>query len=228
MSLVVLADATIIFDLDGTLVDTAPDLVRALNVVTAEDGFPDTPVELARAMVGRGARALLRRAYARSGTALPEPVLDVRVGRFLAVYADAIAELSRPFPGAEELLTALDDAGARAVVATNKPQRLTDLLFEALGWSGRFERVLGADAVSRKKPHPAHLAEAAGGVERLRRAIMIGDSDVDVAAARAAGVPVAVMRHGYSETPAHLLGADRVLDELRETLDAAAALIAAA
>jgi phosphoglycolate phosphatase len=223
-----LSGATIIFDLDGTLVDSAPDLVRALNVVVEADGYPTVSLDLVRQMVGRGARALLRRSYARCGTALPEPALDLRVKRFLEAYATGIAERSRPFPGAEAALEALEAAGAVSVIATNKPQHLTDLLIEALGWRPRFARILGADGVSRKKPHPAHLIEAAGGTARITRALMVGDSDVDVAAARAAGVPVAIMRHGYSETPAERLGADRVLERLEETEAAAAALIAAA
>jgi phosphoglycolate phosphatase len=223
-----LAGATIIFDLDGTLVDSAPDLVRALNAVIQDDGYPAVSSELVRQMVGRGARALLRRAYARSGTALPEPALDRRVAHFLKVYEAGVAEHSRPFPGAEAALEALDRAGATSVIATNKPQRLTDLLIEALDWKGRFARVLGADAVTRKKPNAAHLEEAAGGRLLLARALMVGDTDVDVAAARAARVPVVVMSHGYSETPVERLGADRVLERLEETEAAAAALIAAA
>jgi phosphoglycolate phosphatase len=222
-----LRGAIVVFDLDGTLVDTAPDLVRALNAVLEADGFPPASLALVRALVGRGGRALLRRAYARSGTALPEPALDLRVARFLADYETGVAELSRPFPGAEAALDDFVDAGATCVIATNKPQRLTELLIEALSWRGRFARIVGADAASRKKPHAAHLKEAAGGAEHLRRAVMFGDSDVDVAAARAAGVPVAVMRHGYSETPAELLGADRVLEGLEECPDVAAALLAA-
>lgn len=222
-----LSGATIIFDLDGTLVDSAPDLVRALNAVVEEDGYPAVSMELVRQMVGRGARALLRRAYARCGTALPEPALDLRVARFLKAYEAGVAERSLPFPGAEAALDALDRAGAASVIATNKPQHLTDLLIEALDWKGRFVRILGADSVTSKKPHRAHLEEAAGGKLLLARSLMVGDSDVDVAAARAAGVPVAVVRHGYSETPAERLGADRILDRLEETEAAAAALIAA-
>ncbi len=223
-----LKGATIIWDLDGTLADTAPDLVRALNAVVVEDGYPEVSLELVRAMVGRGARALLRRSYARCGTALPEPALDLRVARFISAYEAGIAERSRPFAGAEETLDEFARLGATSVIATNKPQALTDLLMKAFGWEDRFARVVGADAASRKKPHAAHLIEAAGGPDRIVRAVMIGDSDIDVTAARNARVPVAVMRHGYSETPADLLKADRVLESLKESVAAAAALIAAA
>jgi phosphoglycolate phosphatase len=223
----VLSGATVIFDLDGTLVDTAPDLVRALNAVIEADGFPATPIEDVRAMVGRGAKALLRRAYARSGTALPEPHFLDRHARFLDVYAAGIAELSQPFPGAEAAVEGFAAAGARCVMATNKPQALTDLLLGELGWTDRFSRVVGADACPAKKPHAAHLEAAAGGAEALGRAVMIGDSAVDVAAARAAGVPVIALSHGYSETPFERLGADRVLAGFDGVIDAAAALIAA-
>lgn len=222
-----LSGATIIFDLDGTLVDTAQDLVHALNAVVERDGYPAVPLSDVRAMVGRGGRALLRRAYARNGTAVPEPALDVRVARFLEAYEGGVADRSHPFEGAEAALGAFAAAGATCVVATNKPQRLTDLLLDALGWQGRFARVVGADTATHRKPHGAHLKDAAGGAAALARSVMIGDSSIDVAAARAAGVPVVAMRHGYSETPADALGADAVIDGLEETPAAAAALLAA-
>lgn len=206
-----LKGAVILFDLDGTLVDTAPDLVRALAETLAEDGFPPASIEDVRAMVGRGARALLQRGYARVGTARPEPVLDARVARFIALYDADIARHSKPFPGAVEALDALAAAGAELALATNKPQGLTEKLMATLGLSDRFVRMLGADAVPRRKPHPGHLAAAAGGWPALARAVMVGDSETDAAAARAAGVPLVLMAHGYSETPLDALGADRVL-----------------
>jgi len=223
-----LSGVTVIFDLDGTLVDTAGDLVRALNHVMTDDGLIEIGLDDVRQMVGRGSRALLRRAYARHGFSLPEPAMDQRQADFLAAYAADVAQLSRPYPGAVDTLDALDAAGAVSVIATNKPHALTMQLMHELGWQDRFTRIVGADAAPQKKPHASHLETAAGGRENLKRAIMIGDSSVDVAAARAAGVPVAVVRHGYSETPADQLGADRVLDRLEDTLNAAAELTAAA
>ena len=220
-----LAGATIILDLDGTLVDTAPDLVRALNAVVEADGYPATPIEDVRAMVGRGSRALLRRAYARCGTALPEPLMDARQAAFLAIYEAGIADHSRPFPGVEAALDAFMAAGAICVIATNKPQHLTERLIDTLGWRRRFARLVGADAASRKKPHAAHLIEAAGGRDAISRAVMIGDSATDVAAARAAGTPVALMRHGYTERPVETLGADRILEAWEEAPPAVAALL---
>lgn len=221
-----LAGATVIFDLDGTMVDTAPDLVRALNHVMDEDGFPHVPIEDVRAMVGRGSRALLMRGYARCGAALPHDAVSLRVGRFLEAYAADIAARSRPFPGLFEALDALEGDGARAVIATNKPQALTDQLLDALSLRARFVRAVGADAARAKKPDARHLVDAVGPEGDITRAVMVGDSDVDVAAARAAATPVIVMTHGYSETPVERLGADRVIAGFGELHDAAASLLA--
>lgn len=219
-----LRDFTVIFDLDGTLVDTAPDLVRALNAVVEADGFPGVPAQDVREMVGRGARALLRRAYARNGAAMPEPTLTEKVTAFIDAYAADIAALSRPFPGAPACLDTLEAAGARLVIATNKPQRLTDLLLDALGLQDRFVRAVGADAAPKRKPDAAHLLAAVGPEGSIDRSVMVGDSGVDVAAARAAGAPVIVMTHGYSETPPGQLGADRLVSSFAVLHEAVAEL----
>lgn len=223
-----LRGVTVIFDLDGTLVDTAHDILRALNAVMRADGLADVALDDVRAMVGRGSRRLLQRAYARNGAALPEPALDARQAAFIDAYARGIADHSRPFPGAEETLDTLAASGAINALATNKPQPLTTALIDALGWRDRFARIVGVGATPRKKPDPVHLVTAAGGPDALACAIMVGDSATDVAAARAANIPVVVLRHGYTETPADNLGADLVLDSLPETIDAAATLVAAA
>ena len=216
----------IIYDLDGTLVDSAPDLVRALNEVVTADGLPGVPVEDVRRMVGRGARALLQRAYARAGTALPTPILHERVGLFLEAYSAGIATFTAPFPGVIDTLAAFRDAGARQVVATNKPDGLTEQLLDTLGISDWFDAVVGATSAPRRKPDPSHLVMAAGGADWLRRAVMVGDSAPDVGAARAAGVPSIVLSYGYSETPAHDLGADRVIDQFEALPETIAELLA--
>lgn len=210
---------TVIFDLDGTLIDTAPDLLRALNAVIEADGFPPASLDDVRQMVGRGARALLLRAYARSGASFPEPGFDRRVKLFIARYAEDIARASAPFDGACAAMDHLSEMGARLVIATNKPQSLTEQLLNTLGLSDRFDNVVGADAAPVRKPHPSHLAAALGDGDRAR-AVMIGDSSVDVAAARNFGVPVLVMSHGYTETPPTLLGADGVLDHFADAPEA--------
>ncbi len=200
-------NAAIAFDLDGTLVDTAPDLVRALNAVIVPRGLPAVPLADVRAMVGRGARVLLERAHARSGAEMQDG--DALVAEFIEIYKADVAAESRAFPGVEDTLAWLKHAGARLSVCTNKPSVLSDLLIAELGLAGYFERIVGPERTSAKKPDAAHLRDSLGGA--FARAALIGDSAPDVGSARAAGLPVIVMSYGYSENPAGSLGADRVL-----------------
>ncbi len=206
-----LKGSVVIFDLDGTLVDTAPDLVRALNATMASRGFPPTSLDDVRAMVGRGSRALILRALASQGAGLPEPEVEALRLQFLEHYAAGVADESVVFPGARDVLGALASAGAHLCVATNKPDVLADAVLQAFELAAWFDTVIGADRAPRKKPDAAHLVAAAGR-HGLTRAVMVGDSGTDVAAARQAGAPVLIMRHGYSETPVETLGADAVLD----------------
>lgn len=201
---------SLIFDLDGTLVDTAPDLVRALNETIAPDGLQAISLETVRHMVGFGAKRLIERAYEEQGRTLEDGALEAMTGRFIEVYASEIDRLSRPFEGVEDTLNVLARRGARLSVATNKPNALAVLLLERLGLAARFERIVGADAAPGKKPDPAHLRAAAG--PDMSAMVMIGDSSVDVEAARNAGAPVIVMSYGYTEIEPELLGADAVLD----------------
>lgn len=211
-----LAGAAILFDLDGTLVDTAPDLVRALNAVLVEEGRPAVPLEAVRTRVGHGARALLE-AGGRLGEAPFEVErLDALTERFVEIYRADIAAHSRPFPGAEALLDQLLGAGATLAVCTNKRTLLSIELLEAMGLAFRFAAIVGADAVSARKPHPAHVLETlarAGG--KARRAVMIGDTAPDVQAAKAAGVPVIAVDFGYADD-ARALGADAVISHFQE------------
>lgn len=173
-------NASIAFDLDGTLVDTAPDLVRALNAVIEPRGLPPVPLADVRAMVGRGARALLERAFARSGA--PFEDADALVAEFIEVYRLDVAAQSRAFPEVEDTLAWLKESGARLSVCTNKPSALSDLLIGELGLAGYFERIVGPERTSAKKPDPAHLHDAL--VPGHVRAALVGDSAPDVGAAR--------------------------------------------
>ena len=205
--------ATVVFDLDGTLVDTAPDLIGALNVVLGERGLAPVPVEAARHLVGRGGRVLLRRGFADAGAQMPDGEADALFARFLDAYRARIAQESRPYPGVEAALDALAQAGARLAVCTNKPGDYARLLLDALDLSRRFAAVVGADDVLARKPDPRHLLDTlarAGGDPG--RALMVGDSEADAAAARGAAVPVVLVSFGYTETPARELGADAVID----------------
>lgn len=210
----------IAFDLDGTLVDTAPDLVRALNACIAAYGLGPVPLADVRAMVGRGAKALITRAYERGGRDLPDDLLEQRLAHFLEVYRNEIAVDSAVFDGVEAALDLLAGAGARLSVCTNKPQNLAEDLLGALGLTGRFERIVGPEGAPAKKPDPSHLLAAFGDTPS-GRGVLVGDSEPDVLAARGAGAISLVFLGGYSEKPARTLGADRLFsrfDELETVL----------
>jgi phosphoglycolate phosphatase len=220
-----LLGVTVAFDLDGTLVDTAPDLIGALNAVLAERGLPPVPLAAARHLVGRGARVLIERGFADAGLSLSAEETPALTARFLEIYRDRIADESRPFESVEPALDRLAQAGARLCVCTNKPTELSVLLLERLGLASRFSGVVGADSVPARKPDPGHFlaaVQAAGGDPA--RAVMVGDSPPDVAAARGAGAPVIVVPFGYTETPAAALGADRLIETFDALFDAVIAL----
>jgi phosphoglycolate phosphatase len=223
-----LADATIVFDLDGTLVDTAPDLARALNETMDLEGLPRVKLDTVRQLVGEGARLLIERSAALAGVHFQDERLDELTEEFIGFYRADIARDSRPFPGVAEALDALAALGAKFAVCTNKRTDLSNMLLEAVGLGERFSAVVGADAVTERKPHPEHFRAAvtrAGGV--VRRAVMVGDTAADVAAARGAGAPVAVVSFGYSDGGAERLGADVLLHRYSELAPACRRLLAA-
>jgi len=207
----------VVFDLDGTLVDTAPDLQAHVNAVLGELGRPDLELEDVRRMVGDGARTLLRRGLEASG-GVPEGVdLDLLYRRFLKRYTADPARRSTVNEGVAPVLGALAARSVRLGICTNKAQAPTDRLLAALGLDRLFEAVVGGDAVPAKKPDAGHLAAV---LERLgahpARAAMVGDSGHDVAAARALGMPCILVSFGYTPVPARALGADRVIDRFAD------------
>lgn len=207
-----MADPTIVFDLDGTLVDTAPDLIDTLNVVFAREGLPPVAYATARDLIGGGARMMIARGIEAEGRALAVGDLERLFGEFIAYYADHIADRSRPFPGVTEALDALAGQGYRFAVCTNKLERLSLLLLQKLGLSQRFAAICGQDTFGVQKPDPAvfrRTVAAAGG--ETQRAIMIGDSLTDIRTARAAEVPVIAVDFGYSERPVSDFAPDRVI-----------------
>jgi phosphoglycolate phosphatase len=203
---------TVVFDLDGTLVDTAPDLVATLNIIFAREGLPPVPYAAARNMVGGGARLMIERGLAAEGRTLATAEVDRLVEAFIAHYADHIADGSRAFPGLTDALDALAAAGCRLAVCTNKLEWLSLRLLEALGLKGRFVAICGADTFGMRKPDPELLRRTIVRAEgQVDRAVMVGDSITDIATAQAAGVPVVAVDFGYSETPVARLGPSRVI-----------------
>jgi phosphoglycolate phosphatase len=224
-----LAGATILFDLDGTLVDSAPDLVGALNTVLEEQRLAAVPLARARGLVGQGARALIARGFALAEQPLGEPELDRLTARFLDIYRGRIAEATRPFPHLEGALDRLSADGATLAVCTNKSSDLSVQLLDALGLAERFAAVIGHDRAPARKPDPRHVlaAIAAAGGDPAR-ALMVGDTDADVIAAKTAGVPAIAVGFGYSATPVAELGADAVIEDFAELPGVALRLLAAA
>lgn len=223
-----MAALTVVFDLDGTLVDTAPDLIETLNVVFAREGLPAVDYAVARNMIGGGARRMIESGLKFAARPPDNRALDRMFHDFIAYYAAHVADRSRPFPGLEKALDRLAAQGCRFAVCTNKLEGLSRLLLDALGLTGRFEAICGQDTFRIQKPDPEILRrtiEAAGG--ETRYAIMVGDSGTDIATARAAGIPVVAVDFGYSETPIAELGADRLISHFDDLAAAVLELAAA-
>ena len=215
----------VLFDLDGTLVETAPDLCAALNHCLVLAGRPPVSVAEVRHMVGDGARALLRRGLAAAGAPPAEAEVERWFEALLARYGEHVADASAAFEGVVETLDAMSVAGGRHGLCTNKPILHTRILLDALDLARRFEVVLGGDSLPVRKPHPRHLLAAleAMGVEPSRAA-MVGDSANDVAAARAAGLPVVLVSFGYTAIPAAELGGDALIHRFADLPAALAGL----
>lgn len=201
----------ILFDLDGTLVDTAPDLATALNHILALEGRPAIDPAGVRMLVGDGARALIEKGMAQTGAPATPDQLNRRFEDFIRFYGEHIADFSRPFPAVMETLARFG-VDTRLAVCTNKPEGLSRLLLRHLAMAGNFVEVAGGDTFPVRKPHAGHIL---GLLERLGvapdHAVMVGDSTNDVVSARAAGIPVVAVSFGYTSVPPEKLGADRLI-----------------
>jgi phosphoglycolate phosphatase len=203
---------TVVFDLDGTLVDTAPDLIEALNAVFARERMPPVPYDEARNMIGGGARKMIEAGLKLEGRIVGQDDLNRMFRHFVEHYATHIADSSRIFPGVDAALDKLASRGCRLAVCTNKVESLSKQLLASLGLTRRFEAICGPDTFGMPKPDPEILRrtiQLAGG--HPRRAVMVGDSGTDIATARAAGLPVVAVDFGYSETPIAELRPDRLI-----------------
>jgi phosphoglycolate phosphatase len=218
----------LVFDLDGTLADTAPDLLGATNAVLAARGRPRLDLDHLRHMVGFGATALITQAMQASGAPVTAEELPPLIEIFLEHYRRHIADGTSLFPRVAETLAQLKSAGARLGVLTNKPQELTDLLLPRLSLEGTFGSVYGAGRKPYTKPDPRifHdvVADLFGGSANSGPAVMIGDSITDLNTARAAGAPCILMSYGFTPIPAAQLGADLVVDDFAQLPDALRAL----
>lgn len=218
---------TVVFDLDGTLVDTAPDLINALNYILAREGMPPVPLQSARMMIGAGARKLLERGLELDGRMVALEELDRLTRDFIAYYADHIADASRPFEGLESALDDLAGRGYRFAVCTNKLEWLSKLLLDRLRLSARFLAICGADTFGIAKPDPTILRQTvarAGG--EMASTVMVGDAGPDIGVARRASVPVIGVTFGYTEVPIAELKPDLVIGHMRELPAAVETLMA--
>jgi phosphoglycolate phosphatase len=208
---------TIVFDLDGTLVDTAPDLIDTLNVVLAREGLPAVAFESARRMIGGGSKGMLERALRGDGRACSTAEFERLYAGYIEHYAAHIADRSRPFPQLQSALDSLAAAGHRLAVCTNKLEWLAKRLLEILDLDGRFAAICGQDTFGVQKPDPRILRQTvlrAGGDPA--DAIMVGDSSTDVHAARAAAMPVIAVDFGYTEVPIASLRPDWIISSFED------------
>lgn len=216
----------IAFDLDGTLVDTAPDLIGALNHILVREKMSPLPLDSARNLIGAGARRLLERGLEAENRQVTPEEMTKLTEDFIAYYADHIADESRPFEGLEAALDDLSGRGYHLAVCTNKLEWLSLRLLDRLGLTPRFAAICGADTFGVAKPDPIILRQTvakAGGA--IASTIMVGDAGTDVGVARRAGIPVIGVSFGYTEVPIADLKPDRLIDRMSELPEAVESLL---
>src|SRR5215475_3892994 len=219
---------TIVFDLDGTLIDTAPDLVQTLNVIFAREGLAPLTFEAGRNFVGGGAKAMIIRALEAERRVFPPARIERMFEEFIAHYRDHVAERSRSFPGLADALDALAARNCSLAVCTNKLEHLSVLLLDRFGLADRFVAICGRDTFGVQKPDPEILRRtvaAAGGT--MDKAIMVGDSITDIHTARAARIPVIAVEFGYSERPVTEFAPDRTIGHFVQLPASIAAILSA-
>ncbi|QGG90807.1 HAD-IA family hydrolase [Agrobacterium sp. MA01] len=208
---------TIVFDLDGTLIDTAPDLVESLNhTIAARDLAPVSYEDLTH-LVGQGARVMIQRAFSLRGAPIAEDEIPALLDRFITHYEVGMPGKSRPYPGLIEALERMKAAGYILAVCTNKMERLALPLLERLELTAYFATITGGDTFAFRKPDPAHIlatVERAGG--QPGKVLMIGDSINDIMAARNGNIPSIAVPFGYSDVPVKELGASRIISHFDE------------
>jgi phosphoglycolate phosphatase len=227
------APPLLVFDLDGTLADTAGDLVKTLNQILAQEDLPPVPAASARKWVGAGARALIERGFAADGKTLPKADLDRLFGEFIRYYEAHICDESRLYPGVAAALDRFAADGFMFAVCTNKIEHPAVKLLDALGVGSRFRAICGQDTfrvddrtISKPDPRALLLTIAKAGGDAAR-SVMVGDSATDIATAKAAGIPVVAVDFGYTDIPVAELGPDRVISHFDALWPAVAELMPA-
>jgi phosphoglycolate phosphatase len=221
-----MSPSLIVFDLDGTLVDTAPDLVETLNFIFRREGLPPVPYDEARQFIGGGAKAMLQNGLSAEGRSCTPDALERLYTDFVAHYADHIADKSAAFPGLEAALDDLAAHGHRFAVCTNKLEWLSRRLLDALQLGDRFAAICGQDTFGVQKPDPEILRRTIAQADGTpQRALMVGDSATDINVARAAGVPVIGVDFGYTDIPIAALKPDRVISAFADLPGAVRALL---
>ena len=209
--------AAVVWDLDGTLVDSAADIAASLNRLLAEQQLPELDDDRIRGMIGHGVPMLIRRGLAAHDVTPAEQDLGRLAERFMVIYSEVATESTRLFPGVRDVLRTLDDAGIRQAICTNKPEAITRQVLDGLDIAGHFDVVIGGDTLPRNKPDPLPLRTT---LKRLgvspEQSLMVGDSAIDVAMAHAAGVDVAFVTFGYGPAPREPQVADFVVDDVAE------------
>lgn len=211
----------VVFDLDGTLIESLPDIQLATNRTLADFGLDPLDDTTTRGFVGKGSRHLLTKALLHYGKVPEDDEIDYAYLRFLHHYGLAPNEGGYVFPGVEQTLKTLADAGHELAVCTNKPHEPTIQVMEAYGIAGFFDVIVGGDDVENRKPHPDHLLET---VRRLKLdkddVVFVGDSENDIQASVAADIRSVLLTYGYSSLPHESLGADVIIDAFPDVTDA--------
>jgi phosphoglycolate phosphatase len=213
----------LVFDLDGTLAETAPDLAATLNMILKREGLRPLPYATARSLVGGGARLMIERGLAHSGARLPDKKIDRLFQDFLDHYEAHIADASTLFPGVVEALDRFEEAGWRFAVCTNKIEHASVMLLKTLGIADRFAVICGKETFPVSKPDRRALLmtiEKAGGSHE--NALMVGDSKTDIETAQSAGIPVIAVDFGYADQPVAAYKPNRVISHFDDLWDAVA------
>ncbi|MBB6251345.1 phosphoglycolate phosphatase [Nitrospirillum iridis] len=208
--------AAILFDFDGTLIDSAPDILTGINRLLDEENLPALDLGQVHQFIGDGAPTLVTRAFAATGRPLAPDSVPAMTDRYMAIYEALPADPSCVFPGVAETLAHLC-AHIPLALVTNKPERATHAVLQAIGLNSYFKAVVGGDTLPTRKPHPGPLLHAMAqlGAEPART-VMVGDGANDVTAGRAAGARVVCVTYGYPRMPVEELGADRLVDHFHE------------